>query len=265
MAQLRADDFIYDGKKLSSFGYKIIEVDQSAQEVGINRSIETVESIGGEYNITKIKQEVGTYMITIAKVDIWGIVQPITQNDLKEINRWLFKPKNYKELVALNNGQGDLVYYAIFTNSEFTYFQNNMGYITLTFQTDGNHAYGQTQEKVIPVRQGESRVVYLDLQDNISDYYYLDVEFTTTEDSFSITNETLGETMTFSNLTTDAYRKGRVYGEGMMFVISLVDPKLNMREKSNKVFLRLTQGRNKLIITGSGIYKFYIEPKVALQ
>lgn len=265
MAQLRAEDFIFDGKKLSSFGYSIVEVDQSTQSIGIDRSIETVESIGGEYNITKINQNVGTYTITICKINDWGVVQPITQNDLKEINRWLFKPKNYKELIALNGGQGDLVYYVIFTGAELTYFQNDVGYIELTFETDSNHAYGKVKETTVQVAQGQTGVVYLDLEDNISDYYYLDVEFTVTGNSFSITNETLGETMTFTNLTTDAYRKGRVYGDGMMFAVSLTDSTLNMREKSNKVFLRLVQGQNKITITGSGNYKFYIEPKIALQ
>ena len=50
-----------------------------------------------------------------------------------------------------------------------------------------------------------------------------------------------------------------------MFVVSESDSTLNMREKSNKKFLRLKYGRNKLTFKGNGSYKIYVQPKIALQ
>ena len=183
---------------------------------------------------------------------------------MDRLNLWLFNPKNYRPLMPLVGGeQGEIVYYALFTSANATYLNGDIGYLSLTFVTDGNHAYGVTQETTIEVET--KKTFYLTLLDNISDYYYVDVDIEARGNEVSITNDTLGDSMRFDDLTTEEYRNIRVYGQDMMFMVSKLDPKLNIREKSNKTFLRLKYGKNKITINGAGTYKFLIEPKIAIR
>ena len=266
MAQLRANDFVYDGKKLSDFGFQVVETDtgNTTQVVGANRTLTTTNTLGGESLITEIKQTNGSFEIKICKMNKYQEVQPITPHDMDRLNLWLFNPKNYRPLMPLVDGeQGEIVYYALFTSANATYLNGDIGYLSLTFVTDGNHAYGVTQETTIEVET--KKTFYLTLLDNISDYYYVDVDIEARGNEVSITNDTLGDSMRFDDLTTEEYRNIRVYGQDMMFMVSKLDPKLNIREKSNKTFLRLKYGKNKITINGAGTYKFLIEPKIAIR
>ena len=267
MGFLRADDFVFNGQKLSEFGFRVVEINQTeaTQSFGLNRSIETVEAIGGERNINRVTQNSEAQTVTIAKLDENNNVMNISEEEMTELNRWLFSPTNFKELITLVDDEENLLYYVIFTSSDYTYYGEGHGYLTLTFELDGNHAYGITEETSVVVETSASATVYIDLKDNISTYYYPDIEFSVTGDSFSISNDTIGETIEFTGLSSQSYRSGRIYGEGLMFVVSESDSTLNMREKSNKKFLRLKYGRNKLTFKGNGSYKIYVQPKIALQ
>ena len=248
MGAIRTTDFIFNGQKLSDLGFYVVEMStgQTKHNFGRSRTIETAESIGTERNIKKINHN--TISGTIAD----------------SLNYWLFAPKNYQELITLVDGKEHLIYYLIFTSGEFTHFENGVGYYTLSYELDSDHAYGVTEVTEVTVTNDNGKTVYITLNDSVDDYYP-DIEFHVEGDSFKVVNHTLDERVEFKNLTTSGYRNGRVYGENMMFMVSLEDPKLNMREKSNKHFLKLKRGRNRVSFIGVGSYKIYVQPRKALH
>ena len=248
MGAIRTTDFIFNGQKLSDLGFYVVEMStgQTKHNFGRSRTIETAESIGTERNIKKINHNTISGTIT------------------DSLNYWLFAPKNYQELITLVDGKEHLIYYLIFTSGEFTHFENGVGYYTLSYELDSDHAYGVTEVTEVTVTNDNGKTVYITLNDSVDDYYP-DIEFHVEGDSFKVVNHTLDERVEFKNLTTSGYRNGRVYGENMMFMVSLEDPKLNMREKSNKHFLKLKRGRNRVSFIGVGSYKIYVQPRKALH
>lgn len=266
MGAIRTTDFIFNGQKLSDLGFYVVEMStgQTKHNFGRSRTIETAESIGTERNIKKINHNTISGTITIAKVDKSRNVVAITDSDADSLNYWLFAPKNYQELITLVDGKEHLIYYLIFTSGEFTHFENGVGYYTLSYELDSDHAYGVTEVTEVTVTNDNGKTVYITLNDSVDDYYP-DIEFHVEGDSFKVVNHTLDERVEFKNLTTSGYRNGRVYGENMMFMVSLEDPKLNMREKSNKHFLKLKRGRNRVSFIGVGSYKIYVQPRKALH
>ena len=149
----------------------------------------------------------------------------------------------------------------MFTDGEQTYLNKaNQGYITLTFQLDGGHAYGQIEK----ITKSGGSIFTIDFKNNVGEYYYPDIEFNVSGSSFSIENTTLGEKIEFNNLDASC-RKGVIYGEGIMTIISSTDATVNMREKSNRKFLRLKNGANVIKIIESGTFTFHIQPKISLR
>lgn len=266
MGAIRTTDFIFNGQKLSDLGFYVVEMStgQTKHNFGRSRTIETAESIGTERNIKKINHNTISGTITIARVDKARSVIAITDSEADSLNYWLFSPNNYQELITLVNGKEHLIYYLIFTSCEFSHFNNGVGYYTLSYELDGDHAYGVTEVTEVIVSDDNGKTVYITLNDSVGDYYP-DIEFHAEGDSFKIVNHTLDERVEFKNLTTTGYRNGRVYGENMMFMVSLEDSKLNMREKSNKHFLKLKRGRNRVSFIGRGTYKIYVQPRKALH
>ena len=129
MGFLRADDFVFNGQKLSEFGFRVVEVNQTeaTQSFGLNRSIETVEAIGGERNINRVTQNSEAQTVTIAKLDENNNVMNISEEEMTELNRWLFSPTNFKELITLVDDEENLLYYVIFTSSDYTYYGEGHG------------------------------------------------------------------------------------------------------------------------------------------
>ena len=277
--QLRTNDFQFNGKKLSELeiqGGKFVVVNTSesnkTRKIGLTRSLTTGEGVVGNKTITGIDESTLTMTIIISKFNSENEPATITDNDLEVLTTWLFSPVNYKELVALDE-EANIIYYGMFTDGEQTYLNKlNQGYITLTFELDSNHAYGRevqytkevngTLEINITKRGGSTFTI--DFKNNVGEYYYPDIEFNVSGSSFSIENTTLGERIEFNNLDASC-RKGVIYGEGIMTIISSTDATVNMREKSNRKFLRLKNGVNTIKIIGSGTFTFHIQPKISLR
>lgn len=265
--QLRTNDFQFNGKKLSELeiqGGKFVVVNTSesnkTRKIGLTRSLTTGEGVVGNKTITGIDESTLTMTIIISKFNSENEPTTITDNDLEVLTTWLFSPVNYKELVALDE-EANIIYYGMFTDGEQTYLNKaNQGYITLTFQLDGGHAYGQTEK----ITKSGGSTFTIDFKNNVGEYYYPDIEFNVSGSSFSIENTTLGERIEFNNLDASC-RKGVIYGEGIMTMISSTDATVNMREKSNRKFLRLKNGTNTIKITGSGTFTFHIQPKISLR
>ena len=267
--QLRTNDFQFDGKKLSELeiqGGKFVVVNTSesnkTRKIGLTRSLTTEEGIVGNKTITGIDETVLTITIIISKFDYNNEPTTITDNDLKALTTWLFSPVNYKELIALDE-EADIIYYGMFTDGEQTYLNKlNQGYITLTFELDGNHAYGREVQYTKEVNG--TLEINIPFEDNIRDYYYPDIEFNVTGNSFTIKNITMNETMEFTNLD-DSCRHGIIYGDGIMTMVNLSDNEFNLRKKSNKKFIRLQNGNNKIQITGNGTFIIKVQPKISLR
>lgn len=266
MRLIQANDFIFNGSRLSDFGFHVISTESGelSRKFGVSRTIEKNNVIDGSFSINNITQNIDSFEIFIGKINENSGTMKANSVDLYEINRWLFQPKDYKELIPLKNEGLEVVYYAIFTDSEIVCFGDHANYIKLTFEINSNHGYGTREEKVVVV-DVDVKQIYIDVIDNIEDYIYPSIDFVVESSGFTITNETLGEEIVFSDLIESVYRDGSIYGDNMFFVVSKSDYTINMREKSNKKFLRLVHGRNVISIRGNGTYTFRMQPKLALQ
>ena len=171
--QLRTNDFQFNGKKLSELeiqGGKFVVVNTSesnkTRKIGLTRSLTTGEGVVGNKTITGIDESTLTMTIIISKFNSENEPATITDNDLEVLTTWLFSPVNYKELVALDE-EANIIYYGMFTDGEQTYLNKaNQGYITLTFQLDGGHAYGQTEK----ITKSGGSTFTIDFKNNVGEY-----------------------------------------------------------------------------------------------
>ena len=261
--QLRTDDFRFDNRNLSDFGFKVVNVQNSTntRKIGLARTLTTEDGVIGNKVIQSIAETQGQFTIVVSKFNEDKIA-PITDEDLKQITTWLFSPTDYKELIAIDE-ESNIIYYGMFIDGEQTYVtDDNRGYITLTFMLDSNHAYGQ---EVKYVKAVNGTVEFnIPFEDNVRNYYYPDIEFNVTGNSFTIENTTMNETMSFTSLDSSC-QKGIIYGDGMMTMVSLSNNKVNLRQKSNRKFIRLQNGNNTIKITGNGTFTIKVQPKISLR
>ena len=261
--QLRTDDFRFDNKNLSDFGFKVVNVQSSTntRKIGLTRSLTTVDGVAGNKIIDSISETQTQFTIIISKFN-GDKIAPITNEDLKQITTWLYKPTDYKQLIAIDE-ESNIIYYGMFIDGEQTYLtDDNKGYITLTFLLDSNHAYG---EEIHYVKEVDGTLNFIiNFEDNVRNYYYPDIEFNVTGNSFSIKNVTMNETMEFTGLDNSC-QHGIIYGDGIMTMVSLSNNEVNLRGKSNKKFIRLQNGDNKIQITGNGTFTIKVQPKISLR
>lgn len=261
--QLRTDDFRFDNRNLSDFGFKVVNVQNSTntRKIGLARTLTTEDGVIGNKVIQSIAETQGQFTIVISKFNEDKIA-PITDEDLKQITTWLFSPTDYKELIAIDE-ESNIIYYGMFIDGEQTYVtDDNRGYITLTFMLDSNHAYGK---EVKYVKAVNGTVEFnIPLENNVGNYYYPDIEFNVTGNSFTIKNTTMNETMEFTGLNSSC-QHGIIYGDGMMTMVSLSNNEVNLRQKSNRKFIRLQNGNNTIKITGNGTFTIKVQPKISLR
>lgn len=246
--QLRTDDFRFDNRNLSDFGFKVVNVQNSTntRKIGLARTLTTEDGVIGNKVIQSIAETQGQFTIVISKFNEDKIA-PITDEDLKQITTWLFSPIDYKELIAIDE-ESNIIYYGMFIDGEQTYVtDDNRGYITLTFMLDSNHAYGQ---EVKYVKAVNGTVEFnITLENNVGNYYYPDIEFNVTGNSFTIENTTMNETMSFTSLDSSC-QKGIIYGDGMMTMVSLSNNKVNPKAAPKRI-LRMMVGVSSIMYTRS--------------
>ena len=298
--QFRIDNFKFDGKYLSDFGFAVVNVSESTntRKIGLTRSISTTEIADGYRVIDSISPTTQSFDIIISKLDSYGNPLSITRDDLEQLTTWLFMPTDYKEFIPLTEGDlrkkqitkiaissnedsvneddkyiivnlfdrqpdENIRYYGIFTDGTQTYLNKmSQGYITLTLEIDSNHAY--LDEIVNTYQVSGEKTITIESRGNIKEYCYPDIEFNVNGVSFTIENLTTGDKVQFSNLDSKS-KNGIIYGDGIMTVISKTDATVNMREKSNKKFLRLKHGTNQIKITGDGTFTISFQPRISLR
>lgn len=109
---MKARDFEFDGKKLSSFGFIICNFGSKGLETVSNGGQSTFNTIstldGKEHKLTSTKYEdCAENVIQICKSPCNNSVMEISQTELREITRWLGRNK-FLKLKILDENYIDL-------------------------------------------------------------------------------------------------------------------------------------------------------------
>lgn len=252
----------FNGINSSRFGlYLCTSSNKQSRTIGVEQSVETEESESDVKIFKKLKKSTPTVQLELVKIDKNAEPLPISENDMFEINRWLFSPEEYKPLMI---DQKNVVYYGVFIKGSINQNEIREGYLTLEFQLSAPYGYSVLQNSNVQVN-GDKTVI-LKSKHNACTYNEIDIEFKLNEgeDSISIENQTTGQVMTFQNLD-DTCRHVYVYNEGMKHVVSKTNPEANLRNNFNKVFIHLAYGDNIVKIKGRGQVRFISQAKVLIQ
>ena len=208
-------------------------------QFGINRSINEEEGVSSVPVFYGIKEECPSFEMSITKVTDDRIA-PFTDIELAELTRILCK-KEYKPLEI-----GGLVYYVIFTQGSLWRVGSGQGVITLNMRLSSPHAYSPIMLNSVRCVEEKEFDVYS--KSTYDDFIYPDIEIKMLKgNNIIIENVTTGQIVKFEGL--DSGEHIYVYNDNMKQMVSKLDSKKNIYSKSNKEFLKLPYGRNKIKIT----------------
>jgi len=259
MLQLRNSDYFkFNGIDSESMNWMVCNVSGNTEfNLGIQRSINKEETNNGSL-FKGVKDGDIPFEITIIKVDNQGNPIKINENDLFELNRWLYqsepkslevRDKRYKgfftSCIGWSNGQG-------------------YGYCTFQFQCDGYMYSNEINYNLLVDREKIFNVIS---KTNINGELTKPIiTFKLLEgDNLSITNMRNGETLELNQLnvgdTYVIYNKQRQ----MINLTNVNDYKVYAN--SNKKYISYTYGTNKIKVTTNGKckIKFSHEDKIGLQ
>lgn len=262
MAQFNGWTITYNGINSERFNLFLCDVGNKGERtIGVQQSVET-ESVEGDVPIfKKLKRTLPTVELQLIKMSRKSKPIPITEEDMFQINRWLFSVEENKPLMIDHK---DIVYYGVFINGSTWQNSSKLGYITLQFQMAS--PYGYSVLKNSEFRVSGSKAVILSSKHNVGKYNEIDIEFILDEGQTTliIENETTGQRMEFTDLDSSC-RHAYVYNEGMKHVVSKSNPSVNMIPKFNREFIHLAYGDNRIKIIGHGRVRFISQAKVLLQ
>lgn len=225
-------------------------------QFGADRSINEEEGVGNIPIFYGIKDDCPTLEVSITKVKN-GNVTSFTDMELIELTRILFK-KEYKPFEC-----DGLVYYVIFTKGSNWRVGSGEGVITLNMRLSSPHAWSPIMMNSI--RCINEKVFDVYNKSTYDEYIYPDVEIKMLGESSSIEiiNLTTGQSVEFNNL--DKGEHIYIYNDQMKQMVSKLNSKKNIYSKSNKEFLRLCYGRNRIkIITNDAKVQLIYQNKVHL-
>lgn len=257
MNQFKSNYFKFDGVSSEDYGYMLVEVGDSNNEVvlGLNRDINREDSSNGLGIFKGVKDNYHNIPIQIIKY-VNGQIQVISDNDAKFLNRWLFC-NTYKPL-EVDNG---LVYYVLFKGMKGQYYS---GGTVLNLELESLPT-SYTPIRVVTQNVIGTRTIEVSNITTINEMTPVDVYVSMIEGtSFTITNLSTGKSFSISGL--QANEEFYIYGE-RHFIESKVDSKRNLYKLSNKVFdLDLRYGKNKLKIDcTNATVQILFQSKMALQ
>lgn len=262
MAQFNGWTITYNGINSERFGLFLCDTgNKGERSIGLQQSVETESTEGDVPIFRKLKRTLPTIELQLVKMSRKGKPIPITENDMFQINRWLFSVEENKPLMIDHK---DVVYYGVFTDGSAWQNSLKMGYLTLKFQMAS--PYGYSVLKNSDFRVNGSKTVVLSSKHNACKYNEIDIEFMLDDgqSSLIIENQTTGQRMEFNNLDASC-KHVYVYNEGMKHVVSKTNPSVNMAQKFNREFIHLSYGDNQIKITGTGRVRFISQAKVLLQ
>lgn len=208
-------------------------------QFGVNRSINEEDGVGDVPVFYGVKDECPTLEMSITKI-VNDEIAPFTEIELSELTRILCK-KEYKVFEC-----GGLVYYVIFTQGSLWRVGSGQGVITLNMRLSSPHAYSPIM--LNPVRCVEEKEFDVYNKSTYDDFIYPDIEIKMLKgNNIIIENVTTGQIVKFEGL--DFGEHIYVYNDNMKQMVSKLDSKKNIYSKSNKEFLKLPYGRNKIKIT----------------
>lgn len=252
----------FNGINSSRFGlYLCTTESKKDRTIGVQQSVETESSEHDVQIFKRLKKTTPTVQLQLVKMDRHANPLPISEDDMFEINRWLFSHEQYKPLIIDHK---DVVYYGVFVKGSANQNEAREGYLTLNFQLSAPYGYSVVQNS--DVRVNGDKTVILKSKHNACLYNEVDIEFKLNDGETSITieNQTTGQVMTFKNLDHTC-RHVYVYNDGMKHAISKTNPEVNLRNRFNRVFIRLAYGKNVIRIQGNGQVRFISQAKVLIQ
>ena len=263
MAQFRNVGFTFDGINAEDLGYYIVSLDSKNSSVlGTNRTIKEEDTNGFAKSFQGVKYNDFAFEITITKANK-NKALPITEEDIFFLNNWLMKPEDYRIFISHQNR--DILYYALFTEMSDVRFAKRTGYITLKMRLSSGCSYSTVAHHNYHVTDSYTTEIYN--KSNVEDYVYPDINFITKfhpkKGNIKIINETLGESMEFTDLPTQC--EFMCYNEGLRQVVSLTNKNLNVQPLFNKKWLRLAYGRNVIRIEGQCHIDIFFQNKIAIQ
>lgn len=208
-------------------------------QFGVNRSINEEDGVGDVPVFYGVKDECPTLEMSITKI-VNDEIAPFTEIELSELTRILCK-KEYKAFEC-----GGLVYYVIFTQGSLWRVGSGQGVITLNMRLSSPHAYSPIM--LDSVRCSEEKIFDVYNGSTYDDFIYPDIEIKMLQgNSIKIENVITGQVLEFTNLDNNEHIY--IYNDNMKQMVSKLDRKKNVYSKSNKEFLKLPYGRNKIKIT----------------
>lgn len=225
-------------------------------QFGVNRSINEEDGVGNVPVFYGVKDECPTLEMSITKVSNKDGIEPFTDSELMELTRILCK-KEYKPFEC-----GGLVYYVIFTQGSLWRVGSGEGVITLNMRLSSPHAHSPIM--LDSVRCSEEKIFDVYNGSMYDDFIYPDIEIKMLQgNSIKIENVITGQVLEFTNLDNNEHIY--IYNDNMKQMVSKLDRKKNVYSKSNKEFLKLPYGRNRIKITCElAQVKFIYQDKINL-
>ena len=123
---------------------------------------------------------------------------------------------------------------------------SGQGVITLNMRLSSPHAYSPIM--LDSVRCSEEKIFDVYNGSTYDDFIYPDIEIKMLQgNSIKIENVITGQVLEFTNLDNNEHIY--IYNDNMKQMVSKLDRKKNVYSKSNKEFLKLPYGRNRIKIT----------------
>lgn len=259
MTQFEGKIIIVNGYNLSErFGFNSYTIKNTSDKVfGANRSLETEPSLFGENYLVNLKNDTITLDIELAKVDKYGNTAKISDNDLDELARMLFKNKECElQVDGLN-------YYGVFINGTSWRNGANHGFVCLQYQLILPYAYSRIY--VAKKHITTDKVIEITNKSNAEDYTFLDIEIIqrgntpikihnmTTNESIVVNDLIANQEVVIKSATKEIYDPNNI--DKNMFG--------NIVYKKN--FLRLRYGTNRLRVEGNCIVQFSYQAKMYLK
>ncbi len=241
-----ATEFIYDGIHSGTYGLEISGFDDSAMEEApyVAQTINTTKAAKSNkfFYLDASLDSPPTYEFSVVSR------VPIHKTTLRDILKWFDPQKGFRELTILQPSYDDAIYKCIFSVTSIIYHCGYCVGLNVSATFDSPYQYG-TPIKTTITCDGTVKIISIfNNSDNINEYVYPQVEFTTTDGTITIINTSDNETreFKFEGLNHNATYKvdnelKEITGEGS-----------NLLSKFSKKWLRLRKGENKLKITLNG-------------
>lgn len=257
--------FTFDGISGEDVGYYIVNASSSSDnDMGLKKEIQEEDNNLTTKTFLGIKLSSFTFTIDIVKMPPHHreyTILEITEKDINFLNNWLLKPNDYR--VFSSDQNRDVFYYAMFTDMKETRI-GLKSYLTLTMRLNSGFAYSSVIHHKYSVENGLYTST-ISTKSTVDDYIYPDIylEVLKDTDTITITNITIGESMTLTNIPKGKYI---CYNEDMKHIDCISGSVTNLRPYFNNVWLRLLgNGVNHIMIEGTCEIDIYFQNKIAIQ